>query len=819
MTGACDKYLTPEVIRALARQTMGAAPHLDGIFGARESSGDGAKTGKDSISFSALEGRWASPASRFGFASKSVLVPVQNSVQSVDAADDGGLQSDAPSATHSDLPQPTPAAEMTLDPRLPSRDIRRPTLQGFARQACSARSSDESDDETGASQATLSDCTAGVANTAAFGLGLADPRRSLPSGGYPGKGEAKPRASPAAIDRKSAAATEVGGDSSAEQRSPMQATVFDSVLVARQTQDRQRQGAGRAQARTPPPPGKGLQHASATPTGSDSSSNAARRGSNTPLRAGGGTPRSVTSHDGQSACTEPTAAPTTRERRRWSMEACHRLYQKAEMQRQKEDQKRELQLKQEATAMGQPAICAKSRQLARDVEPLESRSETIQRMKEGNLESMRQQCDERERTDATYHPRITSRAQHMERSVDDRQRWEERRRQKQQLQQIQSSKDDKDFAECTFQPQLCSGTERLARRCSALNNGLTSFERLSQDAQRRSRAGAGQGAGQAQEQQLANGQNALALRGGSEGSSCSSTYFEPSAASGGHSARAAAPANGVALSFEDFMQGRSTSNATTPRVSLSSQAQGETGSSKVPSRPSGVARAVSAGAGAVTSQTKTGCRASPRNSAFEPAGGAAEVVPFEAFCERIGQPAPAHDVDDELAFAVPLDVPRQQPIKTQWRSGLPGHAPLADVWQAAAAPPMLPSASCLMERTPRTRATLGDPSKEGAVAEPASAGAASGLSAVPARRSSAAKAAATKQAAKPVQVVASKAASAKAKPPLSSRLSGGNKSARSLSAASKSAARLEPDPSQQQRGSNVIAYSREFEDVLRLTMR
>lgn len=312
--------------------------------------------------------------------------------------------------------------------------------------------------------------------------------------------------------------------------------------------------------------------------------------------------------------------------RNTSQEAGSRLYQHAQVMRARLTASRESQIRHESVGMYQPTINAKSRELAKDVEPLVGRSENVQRMREETRESIRNQLDERERTEATYHPQITVRAQCMERGTDDWQRWEERRRKR--ISTEQNTRQDKEREHCTFQPQLCAGTERLARRQGI----LTSFERLAQDTHWRSTAATttrGQPTGE----------------GGSGGAPACAAEGKPAGA-----ARGAAVGKGGAnawpgggqsplISFEDFMGDQRSSTPPNQRGFSSSASR-----SKQP-QPCGAAAA-----GAAAQAQTPPPRPRPVTAA-EARQRAAEVVPFDAFVERVGG---SGGTEDELLLTEPL---------------------------------------------------------------------------------------------------------------------------------------------------------------------
>eukprot|EP00929_Paragymnodinium_shiwhaense_P020459 TRINITY_DN13637_c0_g1_i3.p1 TRINITY_DN13637_c0_g1~~TRINITY_DN13637_c0_g1_i3.p1 ORF type:complete len:797 (+),score=140.01 TRINITY_DN13637_c0_g1_i3:187-2577(+) len=505
-----------------------------------------------------------------------------------------------------------------------------------------------------------------------------------------------------------------------------------------------------------------------------------------------------------------TADPTVQKQRTRSVDACQRLYKKAELQRQRELDKREQILKEESAGMGQPTICAKSRQLARGVEPLESRSETVQRMKEENIEVMRQQCDERERTAATHQPRITSLAQQMERTVDDWQRWDNRRKQKQHYEL--STRDDRDWEECTFQPQLCSGTKRLARRSSAQNGGLTSFERLSQDAQRRCRAARPAAA----PSEKATPSFGVAGAGSSPRSS-GSAAADASCLGAGYSSRSG-NGEGVTVSFEAFMQGRGGDHSPHGDLHSLSSGGGANSASGPPAKRHSVAAAVPS---ASSSPASPAAGRRQNTSARTGREEAADVVPFEAFFETFGQGGKGNSkVSGDLAtLSSPVGSPRIEAVETGWRSGLPGATS-----RRSALPEEISSTTPDVLQSPRPakhRSSLG--------------GSTSGTAAATTPRSSVRMLAPPGASTTP-RSPASKASAATPVAPTPSRLSKGaptkgrSSYARSSVVASKAAApsislqqaessALKTEPSKARAPTNVVAYSGTVDDILRLTMQ
>lgn len=85
----------------------------------------------------------------------------------------------------------------------------------------------------------------------------------------------------------------------------------------------------------------------------------------------------------------------------------------------------------------------------------------------------------RELEEHPAHPSITAMAQRVERRPEDINRWEERRRKR--VAEGQSRQEAEERRACTFRPELCSGTERLARRSQAAQPA----QRLILDAERR----------------------------------------------------------------------------------------------------------------------------------------------------------------------------------------------------------------------------------------------------------------------------------------------------------------------------------------------
>lgn len=176
-----------------------------------------------------------------------------------------------------------------------------------------------------------------------------------------------------------------------------------------------------------------------------------------------------------------SAEPGKREsslRRSDSRDAGARLYKNAEAMRSKLNANRENAVRQESN-LHKPAINANSRALSKGVEHISERAEEVQKTREERLESMRLRREEASKAEAPHRPQITPRAQQMDRGADDLSRWDDRRRQR--LHSVQSERQELEVRDCTFQPQLSSGTERIARR-SGSAAALSRIQRLTQGA-------------------------------------------------------------------------------------------------------------------------------------------------------------------------------------------------------------------------------------------------------------------------------------------------------------------------------------------------
>lgn len=169
-------------------------------------------------------------------------------------------------------------------------------------------------------------------------------------------------------------------------------------------------------------------------------------------------------------------------------------------------------------------------------------------------------------------PCITPLAHRVERRPDDWQRWDERRRKK--LTEERCQRAEEQARECTFRPELCTGSERMMKKAS----GAPNCERLHQDAIRR---------------QASKTRGAEKSGPGSAGSSVPSASTSAGTGSSGVSTPPEdAPA---ALSFSDFLsragggQPAPKAAAAPQRASTPAAAQ-RPSSAKPPSHPTQVSR-------------------------------------------------------------------------------------------------------------------------------------------------------------------------------------------------------------------------------------
>jgi len=224
----------------------------------------------------------------------------------------------------------------------------------------------------------------------------------------------------------------------------------------------------------------------------------------------------------------------------------------------------------------QPKISDASRKLSRGMAPISERVENIRRAKEEYLENARQMDEERERAEATHRPQITAKAQNIERGQERRERWECQRKRRLNMLREEVDQNSEETRNCTFQPQLSPGTERLARQYSLHGSPL--------QAKNRSRS-----------------QPPSQVPGG-----------VPEGSSSPEAARSQTPCGQAApLSFEDFMSGYASPATKSGGASLAAK-NGGVGSRISTHAPMQKQKPLAA------SDARTRC---------------AEVVPFEAFKE------------------------------------------------------------------------------------------------------------------------------------------------------------------------------------------
>jgi len=117
--------------------------------------------------------------------------------------------------------------------------------------------------------------------------------------------------------------------------------------------------------------------------------------------------------------------------------------------------------KQNDTREHRPTINSRSAQLAKRVDPIEKRSERLQRLRNQCVEEARQQKDQEEMESCTGRPAILPCSKGLNRGKDSMKQWDQWR--KQRIAEGVQQREQAEERECSFRPQLCPGTQRLAK--------------------------------------------------------------------------------------------------------------------------------------------------------------------------------------------------------------------------------------------------------------------------------------------------------------------------------------------------------------------
>lgn len=255
-----------------------------------------------------------------------------------------------------------------------------------------------------------------------------------------------------------------------------------------------------------------------------------------------------------------------------SKELFDRLHQGNVSKMERLRQRQELALQEELGALKPPLLNAKSKKIADRMctQPVVDRCADFLRAREEHRERAALQKQEREMEGLTHNPEITPYASCLERSPDDWQRWDEKRRE--QLQAQQTRRLDKLQQECTFHPRLHASSEQYARR--AVGQLLREGFSADGDARHASHAKA-QAGDTCQRSRLSAKENS---------------------ASTGSLAQKTSGKAGLPVSFENFMLNRASSS-------------GSTGSRSCPSRPTSAGTERKAAVQAVAEQRGQGRRA------------------------------------------------------------------------------------------------------------------------------------------------------------------------------------------------------------------
>lgn len=163
-----------------------------------------------------------------------------------------------------------------------------------------------------------------------------------------------------------------------------------------------------------------------------------------------------------------------------------RLYKAGNEYERKRLERQEAARRAEERTLKPPTISAKSHRLASGIEPLDIRTELLKQKREEKLEKVRMRLEAKELEEVSGKPVISALAQRQDRCLDTLTQWDERRNQK--IAQMQHQRYMQMQRECTFQPQLCKGTQQLTdMRLEYLfpNDGASVYSRLQEDASRR----------------------------------------------------------------------------------------------------------------------------------------------------------------------------------------------------------------------------------------------------------------------------------------------------------------------------------------------